>query len=67
MALRASERSFPRAPATFDRSAGLIPNIRSEVRVRCAESAKRASCAAVIHEAPAIAASIATFNRNHSR
>ncbi len=39
--------------------------MRLKVRVRCAESAKPASCAAAVHEPPAIEHSIATFSRSH--
>jgi hypothetical protein len=46
---------------------GSIPNMRLCVRVRCDESAKPASCAASVQEAPAIAAAIATLMRSHRR
>jgi hypothetical protein len=46
---------------------GSMPNIRLCVRVRCAESANPAACAASVHEAPAIAASIARLMRSQSR
>ena len=46
---------------------GSMPNIRWCVRVRCDESAKPASCAASVHDAPAIAASMATLMRSHRR
>src|SRR5215217_3842144 len=42
------------------------PNMRREVRVRCAASAKPASCAAVESEPPFITISHASRNRRHS-
>jgi hypothetical protein len=45
---------------------GSMPNMRLCVRVRCDESENPASCAASVHDAPAIAASMATLMRSHS-
>ena len=50
-----------------DRAEGFTPSIRLKVRFRCAESANPAACAASVQERPAIASSIATFSRSHSR
>lgn len=45
--------------------AGFMPNIRLNVRVRCAESANPASWAASVHDPPAIEDSIATLSLSH--
>ena len=46
---------------------GAIPNIRRHVRLRCAESANPQSCAASVHDCPAIAAPTADPIRAHRR
>ena len=56
-----------RTPQSGRMAVGSIPNMRRWVRVRCDESANPASWAAVVHEAPPIAASIATLMRSQSR
>ena len=51
----------------LDQRGGAKPNMRLQVRLRCAESAKPASCAAAVHDWPFIAAPTAVSTRAHSR
>ena len=46
---------------------GAIPNMRRQVRLRCAESAHPQFCAASVHDNPPIAAPTADSTRAHSR
>jgi hypothetical protein len=49
------------------RDAAAMPNIRRKVRLRCAESAKPARCAASVRESPPAKISTARMRRSHKR
>lgn len=63
----ASDAALERKGYVMRSVAGATPNIRLNVRLKCEESAKPASCADCVNDAPAARRSRARVSRSHRR
>lgn len=60
-------RALPSIAGYTRSDAAAMPNMRRNVRLKCAESAKPARCAASVSEVPEAKLSVARMRRSHSR
>jgi hypothetical protein len=58
--------ALERSGYVIRKAAGVTPNMRRNVRLRCAESENPASCAAWVRDAPAAKRATARVSRSHS-